>query len=86
METREELKQDLTENLVDRLGLTHRDSKALVESFFDQIRATVAKGEEMNLSNFGNFTVRDKRLRHEHNQLQGATRRPASRSRSRQDG
>ncbi len=56
-------KQDLTDNLVDHLGLTRRDSKALVESFFDQIRVTLAKGEEVKLSGFGNFTVRDKRPR-----------------------
>ncbi len=56
-------KQDLTDNLVDHLGLTRRDSKALVEAFFDQIRATLAKGEEVKLSNFGNFALRDKRPR-----------------------
>jgi len=53
-------KQDITNHLVDQMGLTFRDSKALVEAFFDQIRETLARGENVNISGFGKFTLRDK--------------------------
>ncbi|WP_312261303.1 integration host factor subunit alpha [Candidatus Igneacidithiobacillus taiwanensis] len=53
-------KQDIANHLVDRMGLTFRDSKALAEVFFDQIRETLAQGEDVKLSGFGNFTLRDK--------------------------
>jgi len=56
-------KKDLTDNLVDQIGLTHRESKSLVESFFNQIRTTLAAGEEVKLSGFGNFTLLNKKPR-----------------------
>lgn len=39
------------------------EAKALVEAFFDTIRLTLVQGEEVKLSGFGNFTLRDKRAR-----------------------
>ncbi|MGC8551163.1 integration host factor subunit alpha [Acidithiobacillus sp.] len=51
--------KELTDNLVDHIGLTHRESKALVESFFNQIRNALAADEEVKLSGFGNFTLRN---------------------------
>lgn len=56
-------KKDLTDRLVDTLGLTGKESKALVESFFDTICGTLAAGEDVKLSGFGNFMLRDKRPR-----------------------
>jgi integration host factor subunit alpha len=59
--------------LVDHIGLTHRESKALVESFFNQIRNTLAAGEEVELSGFGNFTLRNKKPRPGRNPKTGET-------------
>ena len=56
-------KQDLTHHLSDSTSLTTRDCAALVSTFFDTIRATLAAGEDVKLSGFGNFTLRDKRAR-----------------------
>lgn len=56
-------KKDLTDHLVDTLGLTGKESKALVESLFNTICSTLATGEDVKLSGFGNFTLRDKRPR-----------------------
>lgn len=56
-------KQELTDHLVDTMGLTGKESKRLVESFFNTIRATLAAGEEVKLHGFGNFTLHDKRAR-----------------------
>lgn len=38
-------------------------AKELVEVFFEEIRLTLEKGEEVKLSGFGNFTIRDKKSR-----------------------
>ncbi|TPE51953.1 integration host factor subunit alpha [Maribrevibacterium harenarium] len=56
-------KADLAENLVDNLGLSKKDAKDLVESFFDTIRETLIEGEQVKLSGFGNFEVREKSQR-----------------------
>ncbi|AEK59568.1 integration host factor subunit alpha (plasmid) [Acidithiobacillus caldus] len=56
-------KQDITEHLYDVLGFTKGECKGLVEAFFDTIRETLAQGEDVKLSGFGNFTLREKRAR-----------------------
>ena len=56
-------KQDVTHHLSDTMGLTVRECKALVETFLGTIRATLASGEDVKLSGFGNFTLHEKRAR-----------------------
>jgi integration host factor subunit alpha len=56
-------KADIAENLVDEVGLSKKDSKDLVESFFDVVRETLIQGEQVKLSGFGNFEVREKSQR-----------------------
>ncbi|WP_309146485.1 integration host factor subunit alpha [Acidithiobacillus ferrooxidans] len=56
-------KQDLTDHLVSSMRLSGKESKALVELFFDTMRSTLAAGEDVKLSGFGNFTLREKRAR-----------------------
>ena len=56
-------KKDLTDHLVDTMGLTGKESKALVELFFDTICSTLAAGEAVKLAGFGNFMLREKRER-----------------------
>ena len=53
-------KAELAEHLFNTLGLNKRESKDLVETFFEEIRAALEKGEFVKLSGFGNFTLRDK--------------------------
>jgi len=53
-------KEDLTNHLRDTIGLNARETKALVESFFDGIREALASGDAVLLSGFGKFAVRDK--------------------------
>ena len=50
----------LTDTLTDGIGFNKRESKELVESFFLQLNDTLAAGEEIKLSGFGNFNLRDK--------------------------
>lgn len=56
-------KIEIAENLVEKCGLDKRIAKQFVEQFFEEIRATLEKGEEVKLSGFGNFVVRDKKAR-----------------------
>ncbi len=56
-------KDDLVREVVDATGLTATDSKKIVDTLFNTMRATLASGEEVKLSGFGNFTLRDKRPR-----------------------
>ncbi|OCB03268.1 integration host factor subunit alpha [Acidithiobacillus ferrivorans] len=56
-------KLDLTRHLLDTVGLTAKDCAALVDTFFDTIRSTLAAGEDVKLSGFGNFTLHEKRAR-----------------------
>jgi integration host factor subunit alpha len=53
-------KAELAELLFDRLGLNKRESKDMVEAFFDLVHATLVAGEDVKLSGFGNFHVRRK--------------------------
>ncbi len=56
-------KADIAENLVDSIGLSKKDAKDLVESFFDTVRETLVEREQVKLSGFGNFEVREKSQR-----------------------
>lgn len=53
-------KAELAEALFERLGLNKREAKDMVDSFFDEIRQALERGEPVKLSGFGNFQLRDK--------------------------
>jgi integration host factor subunit alpha len=53
-------KADLAESLFNELGLNKREAKEFVELFFENIRAALAKGDQVKISGFGNFGVRRK--------------------------
>lgn len=53
-------KADLAELLFEKVGLNKREAKDIVESFFDEIRAALEKGDLVKLSGFGNFQCREK--------------------------
>ncbi len=56
-------KLDLTRHLSDAVGLSVTDSKLVVEAIFDTIRTTLASGEGVKLSGFGNFILLHKNAR-----------------------
>ena len=53
-------KADLAELLFERLGLNKRESKDMVEAYFEIIHDTLVKGGDVKLSGFGNFNIRRK--------------------------
>jgi integration host factor subunit alpha len=60
LETPTLTKAELSELLFDRLGLNKRESKDMVEAFFDLIHETLVRGDDIKLSGFGNFNIRRK--------------------------
>lgn len=56
-------KADLAEVLCDELSFNKKDAKEIIELFFEEIRLTLEEGEQVKLSGFGNFELRDKNER-----------------------
>ena len=56
-------KADMAERLFEDVKLNKREAKELVELFFEEVRATLERGEQVKLSGFGNFDLRDKNQR-----------------------
>jgi len=56
-------KADMAERLFDDLGLNKREAKELVEAFFEEIRFCLEQGQQVKLSGFGNFDLRNKNQR-----------------------
>jgi len=66
-------KAELAELLFERLGLNKRESKDMVEAFFEFIHASLVEGEDVKLSGFGNFQLRRKAPRPGRNPRTGET-------------
>ncbi len=56
-------KADMAERLFDDLGLNKREAKEMVEGFYEEIRNSLASNNQVKLSGFGNFDLRDKKQR-----------------------
>ena len=56
-------KADMVDHLTIRLRMTRQDARALVDAFFAQISDDLAQGKEVKLSGFGNFELKDKKVR-----------------------
>ncbi len=54
---------DMVESLFNELGLSKLDGRELVDLFIEEIVASLAVGEQVKLSGFGNFELRDKEER-----------------------
>jgi len=53
----------MADRLFEELGLNKREAKDFVELFFEDIKTCLEKGEQVKLSGFGNFDLRDKNQR-----------------------
>ncbi len=53
----------MAERLFDDLGLNKREAKEMVEGFYEEIRNSLASNQQVKLSGFGNFDLRDKKQR-----------------------
>ncbi len=56
-------KADMAESLFNKLGLNKKEAGELVDLFFQELGASLVVGEQIKLSGFGNFYLRDKNER-----------------------
>ena len=56
-------KADLAEMLFDQLGLNKREAKEIVEMFYSEISTALESNDQVKISGFGNFELRDKNSR-----------------------
>ena len=56
-------KLDIIEYLSDKFHLSKQDTKNVVENFLEEIRLSLESGQDVKLSGFGNFELRDKSSR-----------------------
>ena len=56
-------KLDIIEYLSDKYHLSKQDTKNVVENFLEEIRSSLESGQDVKLSGFGNFELRDKSSR-----------------------
>jgi len=60
LETPALTKAHLAELLFDQIGLNKRESKDMIDSFFDLISESLVDGADVKISGFGNFQIRTK--------------------------
>lgn len=67
-------KAELALEITEKLGLTNREAKEIVDQFFEEICLALEAGEEIKLSGFGNLRLRDKKARPGRNPKTGEER------------
>ncbi len=65
-------KADMAAGLFNAIGLNKKEARELVDLFFQELEASLAYGEQIRLSGFGNFDLRDKKERPGRNPKTGA--------------
>ena len=60
LETPALTKAQLADLLFDQIGLNKRESKDMVDAFFDLVSQRLVEGQDVKLSGFGNFQIRTK--------------------------
>ena len=63
LETPALTKAHLAELLFEQIGLNKRESKEMIDAFFELISERLIDGEDVKISGFGNFVVRGKNER-----------------------
>ena len=56
-------KADLAEMLFEELGLNKREAREMVEMFYVEISEALEKNDNVKISGFGNFELKDKKSR-----------------------
>jgi integration host factor subunit alpha len=60
LETPALTKAHLSDLLFDQIGLNKRESKDMVDAFFELISDSLVDGEDVKITGFGNFQIRTK--------------------------
>lgn len=60
LETSALTKAQLAEMLFEQIGLNKRESKDMIDAFFDLVSDSLVEGTDVKISGFGNFQIRTK--------------------------
>ena len=60
MENRTITRADLAEAVYEEVGLSRNESSDLVEAVLDEMMDTLVSGENVKISSFGSFSIREK--------------------------
>ncbi|OIP14772.1 MAG: integration host factor subunit alpha [Comamonadaceae bacterium CG_4_9_14_3_um_filter_60_33] len=63
LETPALTKAQLAELLFEQIGLNKRESKDMVDAFFDLVSSSLIEGDDVKITGFGNFQIRTKSSR-----------------------
>jgi len=64
-------KEDLKDSISNHVDIPKTQSSAVIESFLETIKSSLESGEDIMISGFGKFFVRNKNERHERNPQAG---------------
>ena len=64
-------KSQIIEEIIEKIGFSRVKSDALVESLIEIMKQTLEKGDDILVSNFGKFQVKDKAIRKGRNPATG---------------
>jgi integration host factor subunit alpha len=56
-------KAKISNHLSEKIGLSKREAKEFLETFFEEIKVTLETGDEVKISGFGSFELKDKNER-----------------------
>ncbi|OQW90168.1 MAG: integration host factor subunit alpha [Rhodoferax ferrireducens] len=60
LETPALTKAQLAELLFEQIGLNKRESKDMIDAFFDLVAQSLVDGDDVKITGFGNFQIRTK--------------------------
>lgn len=60
LETPALTKAQLAELLFEQIGLNKRESKDMIDAFFDLVSRSLVEGHDVKITGFGNFQIRTK--------------------------
>lgn len=64
-------KQDIVKTMQNDIGFTHQKASEVVETLLEQMKSTLASGEDLLISGFGKFSVKRKARRKGRNPVTG---------------
>ncbi|NIQ01791.1 MAG: integration host factor subunit alpha, partial [Nitrospinaceae bacterium] len=65
------VKSDLVDRVYEKVGFTRQEAVEAVEVLFNEIKTVLAKGENVRISNFASFYLKEKKARNARNPKTG---------------
>ena len=74
------IKSDIVNHVYEKVGFTRQEAAQAVEILFDEIKSELGKGNNVRISRFASFILRNKKARNARNPKTGETIRIRSRT------